>query len=220
MQETVRIRPEIGQIKKSVRAQKGMLVYGKLPDEVRKHASRLFMASREELMKMLMTNIENQLALTRALQEQVRRATEEAKAKEKKAQEVERFRRIAEKGKIVREEVIGPEEFKEIVRPLPVRVEREAQNLLNKVERLRRPITPLSIQAEIKFYRTHSENLLRDIAKLRGLAEEAGIRIEGTIVEHAIRAAQYLAEEFARRAMEKQKVLERRRASTEEEEVR
>ncbi|MDW8030164.1 MAG: hypothetical protein RMK94_17435, partial [Armatimonadota bacterium] len=75
----------------------------------------------------------------------------------------------------------------------------------------RRTPIPTAIQAEIKFYESWAGRLERAAKAVKAIAAQFGVRIEGTIVETAIRAAESLVAEFRRRAAEKRRWLSKRR---------
>jgi len=218
MEQAVRIIPEIGMIRKSKRAELGLLIWQKLPPDVRLNPLRMTQATQQQLMEILETNIRNQTALRRALAEEVRKATEAARQRQSQVGETQHYREVVIVTKPVAAEIVKPEVMELAPQKLPQRIEEEAKKLMSKVMKLRQAKVPLSLQAELKFYDKHAANLRADIARLRGLCIASGVEISGTIVEEAIRSAELLAAEFERRAQQKSEQLSKLRKIKPEEE--
>lgn len=218
MEQAVRIVPEIGKLRKSRRAELGLLIWQKLPKDVRLNPLRASQATQQQLMEMLETNIRNQTALRRALAEEVRKATEAERKRQSQVGETQHYREVVIVTKPMTAEIVKPEVMELAPQKLPQRIEEEAQKLMEKVMKLRQARVPLSLQAELKFYDKHAANLRADIARLRGLAASVGVQISGTIVESAISSAESLAAEFERRAQQRREQLSKLRKVKPEEE--
>lgn len=153
---------------------------GLLPSDTIQRLQRMTPLEQEKALaqwarELLEKNIQTQTALKRALAEEVRKATKEAKKAEMPVEKQRKVTIAMERARARIGGIIGPTGEEKILIQLPAPIKRELNELARVMERYARIAVPAEIRTEIRVYSTAANDLRNRVAKIRGLAGQLGI---------------------------------------------
>jgi hypothetical protein len=188
---------------------------GLLPSEKIRELQRMTPLEQEKALaqwakELLEKNIQTQTALKRALAEEVRKATEEAKKAEIPVEQQRKVTIAMERARARLGGIVGPTGEERVIIQLPASIKRELNELARVMERYAKMAVPAEIRTEIRVYSRAADDLRSRVAKIRGLAGQLGIDPNLPEIALPLQQAEFMAADFERRVEQRRRFLEER----------
>jgi hypothetical protein len=188
---------------------------GLLPSEKIRELQRMTPLEQEKALaqwakELLEKNIQTQTSLTRALAEQVRKATEEAKKAEMQVEQQRKVTIAMERARARLGGIVRPTGEETIIIQLPAPIRKELNELARVMERYAKMAVPTEIRTEIRVYSRAADDLRSRIAKIRGLAGQLGINPNQPEIALPLQQAEFIIADFERRVEQRRRFLEER----------